>query len=187
MALFGKHESRRFEDSGLTLDPKNANQGTKRGLDLLEESVENYGAARSIVSTADDVVIIGNKTAQVAAEKGIPFRVVETDGRELLVVKRRDLQYADPRAKELAIADNRVAEVDLSWDGDILAGFKAEGINVGAFFFDEELDRLTDGDGGGGAPPDDVEPAELKCPKCGFEWTRGDENGKAHPTGDDFK
>ena len=33
----------------LVLDEKNANKGTKRGRDLLEESLEKYGAGRSVV------------------------------------------------------------------------------------------------------------------------------------------
>ena len=32
----------------LVLDEKNANKGTKRGRELLEESLEKYGAGRSV-------------------------------------------------------------------------------------------------------------------------------------------
>jgi hypothetical protein len=170
-----RDKSRPFEKSGLQFDPHNANKGTERGLGLLEKSVERYGAGRSILATGDDVILAGNKTAQIAAEKGIPFRVVETDGRELIVVKRKDLVASDPRARELAIADNRIAEIDLDWDGAELQVAKADGVDVGAFFFDEELERLmgrADDDGGGseeGAEGNGGETA-VTCPACGHEF-----------------
>jgi hypothetical protein len=175
MGLFDKGEARPFEKSGLTLDPVNPNKGTKRGVELLETSVERYGAGRSILATADDVVIAGNKTAEVCAEKGIPFRVVETDGRELIVVKRRDLKSSEPQAKELAIADNRTSEVGLEWDGIILDAYRVDGsVDLGAFFFDEEINRILgnnppddDNGGGGGAAGSE---AMATCPKCGHEF-----------------
>jgi len=52
--------------SQLVLDEKNANKGTKRGRKLLEESLEKYGAGRSVVVDRHDRVIAGNKTVVAA-------------------------------------------------------------------------------------------------------------------------
>jgi hypothetical protein len=42
--------------------------------------------------------------------------VVQTDGTKIIAVQRTDLDMrTDKRARELAIADNRVAELDLDW------------------------------------------------------------------------
>jgi DNA modification methylase len=105
--------------------------------------VRDVGLGRSIVATADNVVIAGNKTLAVAQRLNIPVRVIDTDGGELIVVRRRDLQRAsDVRAKELAILDNRTSELDLDWDPDVLAALKADGVPLDALWTDEEFQAL---------------------------------------------
>ena len=60
---------------------------------------------------------------------------MESDGTELVVVKRTDLDLErDPAARELAYADNRVAEVDLDWDVQQLEEDRAAGFNLEPFF-----------------------------------------------------
>jgi hypothetical protein len=55
----------------LVLDEKNPYEGTKRGRELLEESLEKYGAGRSVVVDPRDRVIAGNKTVDVARAAGM--------------------------------------------------------------------------------------------------------------------
>lgn len=119
-------------DDGLRLDPKNANRGTVRGAQMVEASLEAFGAGRSALASAEGVVIAGNKTVTAARKRKVPIRVVETDGTELIVVKRTDLPYDDPRAQGLAVADNRAAEVGLEWDPVVL---RAVDVDVVAPFF----------------------------------------------------
>ena len=127
----------------LHIDPRNANLGTERGRALLETSLRQYGAGRAVLADRDGVLIAGNKTFEVAQRLGIPTRVVETDGGELVVVRRHDLQLSsDPRAQALAIADNRVGELDLAWDPEILAALKADGVELDTFWTDEEFAAL---------------------------------------------
>ena len=53
--------------------------------------------------------------------------IVQTDGRQLVAVQRMDLDLeADPRAKQLAIADNRAGQVSLEWDTDVLKELATE-------------------------------------------------------------
>jgi DNA modification methylase len=107
----------------LTQDPQNANKGTQVGQGLLEDSLRSLGAGRSIVLDRNGVIIAGNKTAQKAFEIGLEdVIIVRTDGHQLVAVQRTDLDLeTDPRAKRLALADNRVAQVDLEWDVEVLA------------------------------------------------------------------
>ena len=127
----------------LTPDTQNANQGTSRGRALLDRSLRTYGAARSIVADGEGRVIAGNKTLTQAAAIGMPIRVVQTNGEELVVVQRTDLDLMhDPRARELALADNRVGEFDLSWDPAMLNQHVAEGVELSGLWFDEELEKL---------------------------------------------
>ena len=136
-------ETRVRSNEDLQLDPRNANRGTPRGRALLESSLREYGAGRAVLTDRDGVLIAGNKTFEVAQRLGIPTRVIETDGQELVVVSRRDLHLAsDPKARALAIADNRVGELDLDWDPAILQQLQADGLDLGLFWTPEEFERL---------------------------------------------
>jgi DNA modification methylase len=127
----------------LTPDPKNANRGTDRGLDALAHSLRAYGAGRAVLIDRHGVVIAGNKTVEQAKRLNIPLRVVKTDGQHLIAVQRDDLDLArDPRAKALAIADNRVGELDLEWDVEMLQQLHADGLDLSAFWTDAEFATL---------------------------------------------
>jgi hypothetical protein len=130
-------------------DPKNKNKGTKRGGELLRKSLERTGAGRSIVVDGHGKVIAGNHTLEAAVEKGIPLRVIETDGTELVVVKRKDLIGDDSmdnpnsRANELALADNAVGQANLDWAADSIAVAVQEGADfVADYFWPEELAEM---------------------------------------------
>lgn len=135
-------EITKIED--LTPDPGNANEGTERGLAMLENSLQKYGAGRSILVDKDGVVIAGNKTLERAVDLGFPVRVIKTDGKELVVVQREDLDLdsEDGKARELAYADNRSSEVGLDWDLErILADVEA-GVDFSGLWAGSELKEL---------------------------------------------
>ena len=59
------------------------------------------------------------------------------------MVQRVDLDVrTDPRAQELALADNRVAELDLDWDPAVLRQLEQAGVALEAFWTPEEFARL---------------------------------------------
>jgi DNA modification methylase len=127
----------------LTTDPNNANRGTERGREALARSFREYGAGRAIVIDRHGTIIAGNKAFQQARALNIPLRVVKTDGHHLIAVQREDLDLAtDPRAKALAIADNRVGELDLEWNVDMLKQLRAEGLDLSAFWTADEFATL---------------------------------------------
>lgn len=88
----------------------------------IRKSIDEAGLGRSVVIDADGVLVAGNGVQQVI-DKDTPVRVVETDGTELVVVKRTDLHTGDPRRKTLALADNATAD-DVEWD---TAAMEADG------------------------------------------------------------
>lgn len=103
----------------LKLDDRNANRGTDRGQSLLAQSLTKLGAGRSIVCDRNGKVIGGNKTLEQAITLGLDIVPVITRGDRLVVVIREDLDLdTDPKARSLALADNRIAELDLDWDED---------------------------------------------------------------------
>ena len=131
--------------SSLTPDRRNANRGTERGRYMVARSHEKFGAARSGVIDRNGVIIAGNKSAEAQAELGMDrVIVVETDGSMPVYVRRRDLDIDDPKARELAYADNRTSEVDLQWDAEQIARDQLDGIDVSDFFRQDEIDRLMD-------------------------------------------
>ena len=127
----------------LTPDPHNANRGTDRGRAALERSLREYGAGRAVLIDRQGRIIAGNKTVEQAKELNIPLRVIKTDGQHLIAVQRDDLDLAtDPRAQALAIADNRVGELDLDWDVDLLKQLQADGLDLSAFWTADEFATL---------------------------------------------
>jgi hypothetical protein len=173
--------------SELIPDPQNANKGTERGRYMLEHSISTLGAGRSVLVDRNNVLIAGNKTTETAVESGFENAiVVETDGSELVVVRRTDLDITtDSRAKQLAIADNRTGEINLNFDPVVLADI-ANDVDLSGFFNDEEFKLILDEAGteltGQGTEPE--APEEFKeydenietdhtCPKCGYKFSGG--------------
>lgn len=128
--------------SELTPDDINANKGTPRGSAMLEKSLREYGAGRSVLVDKAGRIIAGNKTIEAAGSIGLEDAVmVETDGTRVVIVKRTDLDLDSPQGRGLAIADNRVAEVGLDWDLEALEKI-GEDLNLGEFWFGDELPTL---------------------------------------------
>lgn len=108
---------------------------------MLEASLREYGAARSIVVDEQGEIIAGHGTVEAAKKAGITkVRTVETDGTEIVAVVRPGLS-AKQKA-ELAIADNRTGEL-AEWLPDVLGSLQGE-VDLGKFFEDNELDLLTE-------------------------------------------
>ena len=85
----------------------------------IRKSIDEAGLGRSVVIDADGVLVAGNGVQSVI-DGDTPVRVIETDGTELVVVKRTDLHTGDPRRKTLALADNATAD-DVEWDFEAIA------------------------------------------------------------------
>lgn len=100
----------------LRQDNLNFNKGTYEGEVLIKKSLERFKAGRSVLIDNDNNIIAGNKTVQAAATMGMKVRVIETTGDELVAVKRTDIDIDSKEGRELALADNRTAQINLAWD-----------------------------------------------------------------------
>lgn len=159
--------------SELIPDVHNANRGTRRGNKAVSDSLQRYGAGRSILIDKNGRIIAGNKTAANAAEAGLnDVIVVPSDGTKIIAVQRTDLSLDDAKAKELAVADNRTAELGLEWDADVLAEFSTE-LDLKPFFTEAELRNLIPP-----APNEDEDTdtslADEPVAKPGDLWLLGD-------------
>ena len=136
--------------SDMELDESNANQGTDRGRWMLESSLEQYGAGRSILADKQGRVIAGNKTLEVAADIGMEVEVVQSDGKKLIVVQRTDLDLEGEgkeakMARELAYADNRTSQIGLSWDANQIVSDLDAGVNLSGMFLESEVAEILEG------------------------------------------
>lgn len=123
-------------------DENNANQGTKRGKELLSKSLKELGGGRSILLDKKGNIIAGNKTFEGAKDAGLQVRIVQAGRGELIAVQRDDLDLSDPAggARRLAYLDNRVAELDLNWDAEQIAQDAVNGFDFdGVGFLEGEL------------------------------------------------
>lgn len=162
----------------LTPDQQNANQGTQRGAYMVSQSLSTLGAGRSIVVDKEGRVIAGNKTLQAAADLELPIRVIETDGKELVVVQRNDLDLSDQKgkARQLAYADNRASEVGLAWDIEQLLADVESGLDLADWFHADELEAILNTDflPVGEETQGDLDSTKtITCPNCGHEFTNG--------------
>ena len=100
----------------LRQDALNFNKGTYEGEVLIKKSLERFKAGRSVLIDKNNNIIAGNKTVSAAATMGMKVRVIETTGEELVAVKRTDIDIDSKEGRELALADNRTAQINLAWD-----------------------------------------------------------------------
>lgn len=130
-------------------DTKNANKGNEYGEGLIEKSFRKFGAGRSILIDKDNNVIAGNKSLQKFSEIGLTnVRIIETDGTELIAVKRTDISIDSKKGRELAIADNASAKANITWDvdavGDLKDEFEIDMSEWGIDFGEEVLEAQDD-------------------------------------------
>jgi site-specific DNA-methyltransferase (adenine-specific) len=158
----------------LTLDPANSCVHDARNLEVIEGSIRELGAGRSILMDADGIIRAGNGTTISAKAAGIKkARVIETDGTELIVVQRTDLTGA--KAVAAGLADNRSSDLH-TYDAEALKQQIAElddlELDLGDIgLADHELEELLeslaedDDEDADDPPPEEPIPPPPKKPK----------------------
>lgn len=122
--------------SKLKSDPKNARRRTSQSKHLIQESLQRYGAARSIVIDETGRVLAGNGTIEGAKAAGITtVRVIESKGDEIIAVQRMGL--SEDQKVGLALADNRTSDLS-EWDAEMLHTL-SESHDIAPWFSDDDL------------------------------------------------
>lgn len=131
-------------------DDKNFNKHSEYGMSLLEKSVGKFGMGRSILVDKNNRIIAGNGITETAGAAGIEdVRFIDTDGTEIIAVRRNDIDLDTPQGREMALADNATNKANLKWDKeaiDVALGAEiAEGwgIDLGTAEDEAEDDRHT--------------------------------------------
>lgn len=148
----------------IKFDKRNYRIHDDKNKELIRKSLNECGAGRSIVIDNNNEIIAGNGIYEQAKELGIKTKIIETDGSELVVVKRTDLSTDDEKRKKLAIMDNSTSDSS-EFDLELLSvdfevpELKDMGIDVP----DVEINNEEDLSGEEKA----VNKKLLQCPCCG--------------------
>lgn len=158
--------------SNIKFDKRNYRKHNEKNKKLIKKSLEECGTGRSIIVDSNEEIIAGNGVYEQAKAMNIPVKVIETDGTELIAVKRTDLQTGDEKRTKLAILDNSTAdssEMDyalLQKDFELVdlmsMGIDAVNLNIQENAGDTEdiFDNLPDEIAGENLNPDELE--EIK-------------------------
>ena len=150
----------------LKQDKRNYRTHNKKNLDLIKKSVSEVGLGRSVVIDNENEIVCGNGLVSTL-DKNTPIKVIETDGSQLVVVKRTDLKTNDEKRKQLAIMDNSTSdssEFDLE---SLQADFDVEQLQD--WGLDVEFESLEEQEIIEDEVPEEV---ETKC-KLGDIWQLG--------------
>lgn len=110
-------EEKSLDLEDLKYDDLNFNKGTLRGKVLLDRSFDKFGAGRSILIDKNNCIIAGNKSVKSALSNEISkCRVIETQGDELVAVRRIDIDLSSPEGREFALADNATSKANFNLD-----------------------------------------------------------------------
>jgi len=123
--------------SEIKYDSRNYRIHNEKNKRIIRKSLENCGAGRSVLMDNDNVLIAGNGVYEQAQELGLKVRVIESDGKELVVIKRTDLSSEDERRKALALADNHSSDTSVFDIELVMEDFSAEDLDLWEFSIDD--------------------------------------------------
>jgi hypothetical protein len=158
------------EAKELKYDSRNYRLHNEKNKRLIRKSLEDCGAGRSIVIDREDTIIAGNGVYEQANEMGLPVRIIESDGSELIAIKRTDLGTKDTRRMALALADNHTSDTSVFDMDAVIEDFDREVLEEWEFPLpsDIDIDAFFEDKGTG----KDKEEKPVVCPNCGIELDR---------------
>lgn len=129
----------------IKLDKRNYRKHNDENKRVIKKSLEELGAGRSIVIDNEGEIIAGNGVYEQAQKLGIKTKIVETDGSELVVVKRTDLATGDDKRKKLALADNATSDTS-EWADELLReDWTKEALaEFGVVLLDKDINKILD-------------------------------------------
>lgn len=128
--------------SQLKFDKRNPRKRTQRNLKIITDSLQEVGAARSIVIDEDDSILAGNGVVEAATLAGIEKVIeVEADGETIIAVRRRGLTEA--QRQKLKYYDNRSAML-ADWDIEVILADMESGLDLSQLWQGDELAALLE-------------------------------------------
>lgn len=127
----------------IKVDPRNARVHDRENKKAIQQSLRDLGAGRSILMDSENVLIGGNGVYEEAQTLGLPVRIIDTDGSELIAIRRNDLKTGDARRKALALADNKCSDLSRFDDLKVAELFQElEGFAKASAFTENEMAEI---------------------------------------------
>lgn len=129
---------------------------------MLDDAMSEDGYVAPMTAAADREVIDGSARLERAYDKfNDEAIIVEHDGTKPIIAVRTDIPNAQtPEAQRIAVRANRIAQVDLSWNPEILSELAPEALE--GMFSDKELAEILAETGAGSQPLEAKELPEGK-------------------------
>jgi DNA modification methylase len=112
--------------TSLIADDKNFNKGSEVGAEMIRKSFQKFGAGRSILLDKNNRIIAGNKSVEYSGLQDV--MIVESDGTQLIAVKRTDIDLDSPQGREMALADNASAKANIVFDAELIEAELGEAV-----------------------------------------------------------
>jgi len=122
-------KSKQIENTTVTsliADDKNFNKGSEVGAEMIRKSFQKFGAGRSILLDKNNRIIAGNKSVEYSGIEDV--LIVESDGTQLIAVKRTDIDLDSPQGREMALADNASAKANIVFDAELVEAELGEAV-----------------------------------------------------------
>ena len=121
-------QTENIKSTELIADDKNFNKGSENGAEMIRKSFEKFGAGRSILLDKNNRIIAGNKSVEFSGIDDV--LIVESDGTQLIAVKRTDIDLDSPQGREMALADNASAKANIVFDAELIEAELGEAVCV---------------------------------------------------------
>lgn len=115
-----------IKSTELIADDKNFNKGSENGAEMIRKSFQKFGAGRSILLDKNNRIIAGNKSVEFSGIEDV--LIVESDGTQLIAVKRTDIDLDSPQGREMALADNASAKANIVFDAELIEAELGEAV-----------------------------------------------------------
>lgn len=133
-------------------DKRNYRKHSDKNKRIIKKSLTELGAGRSILIDANNEIIAGNGVYEQWGNR--PIKVIETDGKELVVVKRTDLQTDDKKRQTLALIDNHASDTS-DFDNELInSDFESDELNE--WEFESEIDNKIEAEDDNFTEPENV-------------------------------
>lgn len=145
----------------------NSNKHSIRGMSTLEASMRKHGYVAPITVAASGEAIDGSARLETIANVfDEDVLIVHHSGDKPIIMVRDDIATADtPEARAISLSANRIAEMNLVYDAEVLLADLNAGIDMTGLFDKAEIDALLAGlqdpdwnDGFSGLPNEDRQP-----------------------------
>lgn len=135
----------------ITFDKRNYRIHTDKNKQLIEKSLKECGAGRSILLDNSGSIIAGNGIYEQAQKLGLDVEIIHTDGKKLIAVQRDDIAPDSQERVKMAILDNTTSDtaqmdIGLAVEDIGVETAKDLGLDVQGMDCETEMPDLASGD-----------------------------------------